>query len=146
MANKHLYLGIENVNLNATQRNTLIAALRALGVHGTPRNEHNNHDRIRLDGDAGIFETLFDEDTLTIDAFKARLGTILGVDPATIDHSGATGNWGGQSTPVVTFSRGGTDYVRMALFGGTGATWEQSRQAALAYIAANLSEWESVEE
>ena len=145
MANWHGYLGIENINLNATQRDTLIAALRALGLHGTPRNEHNNHSRIRLDGDAGIFETLFDEDTLTVAAFKQRLGTIFGVDPATIDHSGATGNWGGETTPVVTFSRGGVDYVRMALFGGVNATWAESGEAARAYIAANAAGWEEAE-
>ena len=145
MANVHVYLGIENVNLNAAQRSALIAALRALGVHGTPRNEHNNHSRIRLDNDAGIFETLFDEDTLTSDAMKQRLGTIFGVNPATIDHATVTQDWGGQSTPVVTFSRSGTDYLRMAVFGGVDATWAESGQAARAYLAANVAEWGEVE-
>jgi hypothetical protein len=97
-----------------------------------------NHWRTRLDGEAVIFEAVFDEDALTIQAFKARLTAIFGVDA--IDHSVS-----GTPTPVITFSKGGTDYIRVVLFGGVGATWQDSGDAARAYLATNSAEWESQE-
>jgi len=146
MAHRHFYMGIENLNLNAAQRAILIAELRALGP---PREGDDaetqpcrlNHWRTRLDGQAAIFEALFDEDALAVERFKRRLGAIFGVDPATIDHSTATAHFAGGDTPVVTFSRGGTDYLRFALFGGVGATWQESRLETLGYLAANAEEW-----
>ncbi|MFN2233879.1 MAG: hypothetical protein ACK2U1_06585 [Anaerolineales bacterium] len=44
--------------------------------------------------------------------------------------------------PVVTFSRpAGTEWLRMVLFGGVGADWNDSRLAAWAYIWANIDDW-----
>ena len=143
MADVHLYFGIENIGLNATQRATLVDVLRSLGPASDPQPCMLNHRRVRLDGEAAIFEARFDEDTLTINAMKQRLGTIFGVSWATIGSSTANHDWGGQTTPVVTFSRAGTDYLRMALFGGTDATWEESRQATLGYLAAYQEQWET---
>lgn len=90
-----------------------------------------------------IFEARFNENVLTVDEFKFRLGAIFGVDPATIDHRLQSVTFDSRSTPVATFSHSGTDYLRMALFGGPGATWEQSRIEVLAYLAANRAEWET---
>jgi len=142
MANWHGYFGIENVGLNASQRATLITVLRALGPSSDPQPCMLNHWRTRLDGNAAIFEARFPDEALTVQAFKARLGAIFGIDPLTIDDAMITRNWGGQTTPVVTFSRGGTDYVRMALFGGLNATWAESGDACRAYLAENAAEWE----
>ena len=142
MGNWHGYFGAENLALSAAQRATLVTALQALGPSSDPQPARLNHWRVRLDGNAAIFEAAFDENNLTIAVFKARLGVILSVDPVTIDHVTAYRNWGEQSTPVATFSRSGTDYLRMALFGGIEATWEQSRLATLGYLAVNLAEWE----
>ena len=101
-----------------------------------------NHWRTRLDSDAAIFEALFDEDNLTVAWFKARLGAIFGVDPETIDHTTNQVQFVNRNTPIVVFARGGTNYLRMALFGGIGATWEQSRIEVLGYLAANQADWE----
>lgn len=49
------------------------------------------------------------------------------------------------ATPIVTFSRGGTDYLRFALFGGQGAAWMESGDECRGYLAANQDEWESEE-
>jgi len=141
----HGYFGIENLNLNASQRATLVEALRRLGP------AHHNlpcmlcHWRTRLDGEAAIFEALFDENNLTVEWFKERLVALFGVDPATIDHSLTTAHFAGGDTPVATFSRGGTDYLRMALFGGVGASWEESGDEARGYLAAHRDLWEESE-
>jgi len=143
--NVHLYFGIENLGLNANQRQTLVQALRALGPALNPQPACLCHWRTRLDGQAAIFEALFDEDALTVKAFKRRLSAIFGVAWTTIGSSLSTVTFAERETPVVVFSRSGTDYLRMALFGGPAATWEQSQIECLGYLAANRAEWEEVE-
>ena len=141
MAFWHGYFGIENINLNASQKGELVDALKALGQNTAPQPCHRNHRRVRLDSDAVVFEARFNDNNLTVAKFKQYLGTIFSVDPATIDHEITTP--GGNT--VVVFSRGGTDYLRVALFGGIGSDWETSRQACQVYLKANQEEWESEE-
>ena len=137
----HGYFAIEDLNLAGTQRDTLIAALKALGPSTHPSPACLNHWRTRLDGDAAIFEALFDDAALTVDAFKARLGAIFDVDPATIDHTLNLFHFGDGDTPVAVFSRTGTDYLRMALFGGPHATWTESGDECRAYLALYSEQW-----
>lgn len=145
MANWHGYFAVENLNLSASQRATLVGVLRQLGPASHPQPCMRNHRRVRLDGEAVIFEALFNEDDLTVAWFKQRLGAIFDVDPETIDHDLSNVTFVARQTPVVVFSRSGTDYLRMALFGGPGTTWEQSRIEAIGYLAANRAEWETNE-
>ena len=139
----HGYFAIEDVGLNATQRQTLIDALKALGPKTARQPAYLCHWRVRLDGQAAIFEAAFDEDNLTVETFKARLGAIFGVDWETIGHEVQSITLAERPTPVITFSRNGTDYLRMALFGGPGATWAESGDECRAYLAAHRDEWES---
>ncbi len=144
MAHRHFYLGIENLALTPPQKAILVAELRALGATYpcSPSVACVNHWRTRLDGEAVIFEALFDEDNLTVVKFKQRLGAIFGADPDTIDHVTVIRSFAGGSTPVVTFSRGGTDYLRFALFGGQGASWTASGDECRGYLALYRDEWD----
>lgn len=143
MATWHGYFAVENINLNTTQRQTLIAELRALGPASDPQPARLNHWRTRTDNEAAIFEALFNENALTIQTFKDRLGVIFGVDPSTIGHTVNQVTFDTLPTPVVVFSRSGTNYLRFAAFGGVGATWPDSGDECRAYIKANQGEWES---
>lgn len=138
----HGYFAIENLALSDNQRADLIAALRALGPDAHPQPACLNHWRTRPDGDAAIFEALFDTDHLTVDAFKTRLAAIFDLDPETIDHSLTSQTFDTLPTPIATFSRTTTDYLRMALFGGTAATWIQSGDEARAYLALYAGDWD----
>ena len=146
MTDHHLYFGIENIALNADQRAALVAVLNELGPLNRPQPSENNHRRVRLDGNAAIYQALWNEDTITVDTFKARLGAIFGIDPATITHAANQVTFSVRQTAVVTFSRGGTDYLRMVFFGyagdGNWPTREQSRVEVIQYLKNNLAEWE----
>lgn len=145
MAIKHVYFGIENLNLSPAQRSTLIAALQGLGTaNNSNQPAERNHWRIRLDNDAAFFEAKFDENNIDIAAIKQRLAGIFSVDVATIDHSTQSMSYG----LLVTFSRLGTDYLRSIAFGYDGGwpTWGISRQAVNAYLKANTLEWNGAEE
>ena len=141
----HVYFGIENLALNDTQRGELVDALRKLGPLTHPSPACLCHWRTRLDGQAAIFEALFNEDVITVQAFKNRLGNIFEIDPDSIDHNVNLVTLDVLQTAVVTFGRNGTDYLRVAFFGYNGTdwpTWEQSNVETLAYLAANRDLWE----
>jgi len=142
---RHAYFGLENLALNDAQRGLLVTALRALGPSSHPSPACLCHWRVRPDGQAAIFEALFDEDTITIAAFKARLGGIFGVDPASIGHDTRLVTLANRQSAVVTFSRGGTDYLRVVFFGYAGADWPAwmaSGDECHVYLRANAAEWE----
>ena len=142
MVNWHGYFGIENLNLNDSQRDTLVAALRALGPASHPQPACLCHWRTRLDGQAAIFEALFDEDHLAVDAFRQRLGTIFGVSWVTIGYDVSQQTFATLPTPIVVFSRLGVDYLRVALFGGVGAEWMASGDECRAYLKLYAAQWE----
>lgn len=145
MANVHIYFGIENLALTTNQRNTLVAGLQALGVANAGDNPaQRNHWRVRLDNQAVIFEALFNEDNISIVAIKQRLATIYGINVSLIGHTIQQTVYG----LLVTFSRSGTDRLRMIAFGHDGNSWPArsvSGDAARAYLAANIAAWENTE-
>lgn len=148
----HGYFGIENLALTTGQRDQLVAALRQLGPGSDPSPARLCHWRTRTDGQAAIFEAAFDETMITVQAFKNRLGTIFNVDPATIGSVISHQLFSALNTAVIVFARGGTNRLRVTLFGvtvdeSTGEvtywpTWDESRVEARAYLVANAAAWE----
>lgn len=134
----HVYFGIESLSLTAPQRQTLVAALRALGKQADPQPCRINHWRPRLDNLAAIFEAEFAASEIAADAFRQYIAAVFGVPVAQVTAATASTQYG----PVVTLRYNSIDRLRAILFGGVGASWETSRQAALAYLAANTVEWE----
>ena len=134
------YYGIENLGLNATQKQDLIDGLKQLGSNQSPYPNYRNHWRPRLDNDAIIFEGKFNDSDWTVESVKNKLANLFGVDPATIDDSLQSTQYG----PVVTYSRNG-DKLRMIAFGGLLASWLESWEKVSAYLINNLEEWEQAE-
>lgn len=144
MALWHGYFGIENVNLSTAQRATLVSALKKLGSAPDDRQPAwLNHWRTRPDNQAVIYEALWNSSNISIQSVKNRLGVMFGVSPSLIDHSTQTQSFAGYTTQIATFGYGGTNYLRMAVFGGVSSTWIASRVECIGYIIANLSEWET---
>lgn len=143
MANLTCYFGIEILNLTNNQRNTLIDGLKTLGQNNSNKPNEKNHWRTRLDNQAVIFEALFNEDHLTINAIKQRLANIFNVDIGTISHSTNQVSMVGL---VITFAHGGQSRVRMVAFGHDGlnwGTWAESNAAARSYLFTNMEAWEA---
>ena len=142
MAELHCYFGVEILSMTGAQRDTLVALLKSITpVRITGQPAHRNHWRIRLDGNAGIFEAMFNDANLSVQAFKNKLGSAFGIDPATISSVNSNTAYG----PMVTFACSAVDRLRMILFGGASPTWEKSRQAVVQYLKANAAEWESAQ-
>ena len=133
------YYGIEALDLTAQQRQTLVQALQALGrSNGHAQPAWRNHWRVRLDALAVIFEGDFDDESWTVDSIKTRLANLFDVDADSIGAQVQQTAYG----PLATFTRGPAT-VRLVAFGGLLATWQESRAAALAYLAANREAWEA---
>lgn len=137
MATWHGYIGIENLALNATQKGNLLDALNGLGPGNDPQPARLCHWRTRLDNDARIYEAAFDMTHVDIDGVKTFLANVFGIDPATVNHAVQQTAYG----PLVTYERGGTDYLRLVQFGGVGSSWIQSNQAAREYLRDNAAAW-----
>lgn len=136
-----LYFGIENLNLTNGQRTTLVTGLQAIGNNNSdPQPCKRNHWRIRTDNDAAIFEADFDPDTITIAAIKQRLATIFSVSTSNISHSTQQTAYG----LVVTMTYQAVNRIRFILFGYDDdfPTWTVSKDAVLAYLAANQVAWD----
>ena len=146
MTQRHFYLGVINLNLNATQRGLLIDALKALGPASNKQPARLNHWRVRLDDEAIILEAAFNEENLTVASFKTRLAALFGVDAGDIGHSTGGQSYAGGITNVVTFSYNAVDRIRFALFGGAAATWADSGNECRGYLKLYSDEWEPEEE
>lgn len=90
-----------------------------------------NHWRVRPDGEAIILEGMLN---VSVDIIKKFLGDTFGIDWTTINHSVSSVTFVALKTPVVTYSRGGTNYIRFALFGGQDASLEEARIEVREYI------------
>lgn len=142
MATKRYYFGIENMNLNTGQKNTLVAALQALGIdNNAPQPSDRNHWRVRLDGNAVIFCAAFDDSTITVDAFAQFLATIFSISVGSITTATTTPTFNTIPSTVVVYSYSSTQYLRVALFGGLSATRDQSNAEVLGYLYANAAAW-----
>ena len=154
-----LYIGIENIALPDSHRNAIVKHLQRLGpvsfslttdgegnavevvTHHSDMPNFRCHWRIRLDGQAAIFEALFDTARVTPIAIRNRLAAIFGLSNTSISYSTAQSAYG----PTVTYRYNGVNYLRLIAFGGVGASWAESHAAALAYVADNLEKWETAE-
>ena len=111
----HGYFFVENLNMNPSQRSTLVTALQGLGLDNSSSNPaHRNHWRVRNDNEAVIFEALFNEANLTTDAMKQWLGNIFGINPQGISDTVSQTQYG----PVATLTYNATNYIRVGVAGG----------------------------
>jgi len=134
------YIGVENLNLTPPQRLALMDALEELGPASFWKPNKHNHQKIRPDNEAMIFEAEFDIDTISVPAFKNLLGNIFGVSPDSINHATDSQSFGGGTSTVITFSRIFTNYARAVMFGGIGASWQESGDECRGYL--KLYDWD----
>ena len=133
------YFYIEDLGLTDNQRATLVDVLRAWGVRNDSiyPNERN-HWAIRPDGKAVIFKAVFDADKLTVLWFRTKLAEIFNVALTSITANTVQTVYG----PVATFKYLTVNKLRMGIFGGLTATWDESHAAALLYLSDYRDLWQ----
>lgn len=127
------YLLLENLALTNPQRNTLLAAVQALGqgyLYPFP---------VRSDNQACIFEAKWRSGDILEWGWKAKLGSLFSINPLQIDVFEQPASYGGGSSTEYVFSYLGVDYFRVILFGvGNKAA---SADECRAYLALNAVDW-----
>lgn len=142
MANIHTYFSVERQNISVGNWAALQALFEGMGTQGSRFPMYNNHKRTRLDGDAVIYESLFDTSEVSLEAFKQLLADEFGVDVGDIDNTQSSTSYGGGTTVIWQFAYNAIDRFKVGRFGGGGATWQQSRSECLGYLAVNAAQWE----
>ena len=133
------YFYIENLGLNAQQKTTLVSALQFWGQHNdAPNPRDRNHWRVRLDGEAVIFEAVFEADNLTVPSLRSRLADLFSVNDEQIDVSTSQNKYGN----VATFSYNNVDRLRVGVFAGLQAGYAGSQAAAQQFIIDFASDWQ----
>jgi hypothetical protein len=101
-----------------SERDRAWDAMRCIGKKEHPQPSHVNHSRLSLDGSALLVEAEFAESEITRAAVVATIAAALNVQPSAVEAK--------------------ITYTVLA----DGGTWDESNQAAQAYLAANRAEWE----
>ena len=101
----------------ATERRAAYDATnKNIGLHGTPKPNHNTHGRPSLNGSSFIMEGIFTDGEIDRDAIAEMLAPELGL-------------------PVAAFNA-----MTVSIFPGD--SWEERRQATVDYLIANSGDWE----
>lgn len=136
-----LYLGSENISLTQPQKDAFRNTLRVIGPVSHDQPAELMHWRTRLDGDAVIMRSSFNESDLTTNGLKQLLATVLGVPAAQITATSTTQTYNTVPSTLVRMSYQSVDCMRFILFAGARATVAQSNVEVLAYLKANAAAW-----
>jgi len=134
----HGYFYIEDLGLTDQQRLTLVDIFKARGVRNNgPFPHERNHWRIRKDDKAAIFEAVFEADELTTLWVRTRLAEIFSVPVANITASSTTTEYG----PLLTFKYQTVNKLRLGIFAGLSATWQESWEAVRHFLIDFQLDW-----
>lgn len=144
MANFLMYYMVEIVQLSNPQRANLYEALDLLGEANASQFPNERLQiRQRLDGDARIYEALFNEANLTANGFKEYLASAINAPAGNISGSPVDNAYG----YTISYLHGIVERIRFTVFGGSSgvlpSTWASSRDAANAYLIANSASWQA---
>ena len=132
------YFYIENLGLNDQQKQVLVSALQSWGLHNHAFNPRDlNHWRIRPDGEAVLFEAVFDAENLTVTNLRTRLANLFGVNEQQIIMSTSQNQYG----EMAVFSYNSVDRLRVGVFAGRQAGYADSQAAAQQFAIDFVSDW-----
>lgn len=141
----HTYFVVERLNIGVGNWNALIALFEVMGTDGSSMPAYNNHWRTRLDGNAVIYESLFDSEEISIPAFKQLLADEFGVAVEDVHHTLESVDYGGYITTVWIFYYDeiapGEDRFKVERF-APGLSWTASGRECRGYLRQYADQWE----
>jgi hypothetical protein len=139
-----LYLGAENISLTQAQKDAFRETLRVIGPLSHPQPAELMHWRTRLDGDAVLMRSLFNDADMTMAGLRGLIATALQVPIATVTSATAGVTYSSVPSAIVTIAASGVDKMRFIQFAGTRSPIRQSNIEALAYLKLNALAWGDV--
>jgi hypothetical protein len=141
MTKWHGYFVVERGSIGSENWTALQALFENMGTHGNKFPAFNNHKRVRLDGDAIIYESAFDPSEVTIEQFKQLLADEFSVPIQDIDSNTSQDDYAGYGTTVWDFLYNAVSRFIVRRFGG-GENWQASRQECIGYLIQNTALWD----
>ena len=138
----HGYCLNENLAMDASDWEQMLQAIQGLGPGFSSSPAEMNHRRMRLDGQAELYEALFTEQRISEDQWKVIIGAMIGKPPPQMELTRKIVSYNGYETPETTYGYGGTDYVTIRWFAGIGSAWMESGDECRAYLALFADQWE----
>lgn len=137
-----LYFLVENLAMTPEHWSALQTNLRTLGI-GNPENAHELlQTSTRLDKQGIVYEALFDDATLTLQAWRARVAGVVGINTNQVTGAVSSIQYGIYSPTVqIIASYGGQQRLRVLLFGGQVAEYDESLDAFTDYLHQHAAEW-----
>lgn len=145
MAEWQGYICVERGVVGIGNWNALLAFFDTFGPDTAPQPAYLNHYRTRLDGDAKIYEALFDADEVSQDSFKQALADEFSIDPEDIQVVVGEESYGGGFTRRWDYrypGAGGDIRFTVLRFGGGAGTWAESGAECRAYLETYQAQWE----
>ena len=139
-----MYLGAENIALNQAQKDAFRETLRMIGPSSHPQPAELMHWRTRLDGDAVLMRSSFQESDLTTNGLRQLLATALHVPLAQIAAAQSSVTYKITPSTILTMSNNAVPCMRFILFAGSRATAQQSNDEAVSYLKLNAAAWGDV--
>jgi hypothetical protein len=136
-----LYLGAENISLTQVQKDAFRETLRVIGPVSHPQPAELMHWRTRLDGDAVLMRSLFNDSDMTMAGLRQLIATALTVPIATVTSATAGVTYSAVASAIVTITVAGVDKMRFIQFAGTRSPIQVSNNEALAYLKLNAVAW-----
>jgi hypothetical protein len=136
-----LYLGAENISLTQSQKDAFRTTFSAIGPAANPSTAELMHWRGRLDGNATIMRSQFNDADLTPAGLRQLLATALGVPLAQVTSTTASQTFGTIPSTIVLMKVSGADAMRFILFAGPRAPIQDSNNEVLAYLKINGAAW-----
>jgi len=119
MAYRNFYLAIENVALPTAKRNLLYSEFAAVGP-AAPQPQKTEAWKVRADGNAVIYEMMYNEDNFCADAALAWLAALFGISVSQISLTTAIVSYTtGINSFVITLSSGGAERVKFIAWAGS---------------------------
>lgn len=119
--------------MDAEQWDALVSCIASMGENESPQPAYRNHCWTRTDGQAIIFEAMFDDEDLSTENLKNELSTIMLVDSSTILTSETTSPENLET--VFSVDAGLMRTIKMSYAGCR--EWEESRLNAVDYVSSN---------
>lgn len=138
----HGYIVVQRLNIGIDNWNTLIVLFEDMGTEGSQMPAFNTHWRATLDGDAVIYESMFDTSEVSVEAFKQMLADEFSVPVEDIDDVQTEESYAGGTTTVWTFIYSAIDRFKVERFGDGGSNWPQSGDECRGYLKLHRDQWE----
>jgi len=140
----HGYFVVERNTVGIGNWQALLLLFDQMGTKESIYPAYNNHFRTRLDGNAKIYESLFEPEGVSIHDFKHFLADEFIVAFDDIGDTQFVESYADYDSNVWVFSYpvGGDDRFTVRRF-GRGGTWEESWNECEGYLTMNLNQWET---